>query len=416
MPSTIKNKKREIIDFTKIELEKENILPLRQGRSAEQLTKALEADEKEKKRIKKYYERRLIDELDTFDDPLALHLEYINAINNLYPQGASSKQSGMLEIIERCLMQFQNSEKYRNDIRYLEMWLWYIEIFFPDEPQEEQYIFVFMLRNKIGSGLALFYDSFSSLLIEMKRYDEAAQLLRLGIREHSKPAYLLINRLQSLECELLDKNIPLNDNLPLEAYFTNVNDPLILGRHKTDIITSNSANRDDSPRDSWKETLQLHEDIFQDEPVEVSNIFEDYRKDITAKLEPKRARNKENKMGSIALEANINLGTLPQDESSVVTDRFKDKIPIYTDHFGRTEPVYKYIETINSKAEKIDCNFGLFYEVSGNEYCIEEILAISRNLYTRDKVANSGRATESVELPTRKKNKARTMIQRRQRK
>lgn len=121
---------QNVINFEEIETQKENILPLKEGRSAAALSKAIHQPLVEINQVKSSFEQRLIDELPALSDPITLYLEYIKWLNNAYPQGGNSKQSGMLTLLERCLSHLKDLERYRNDVRFLKIWFWYIGTFY----------------------------------------------------------------------------------------------------------------------------------------------------------------------------------------------------------------------------------------------------------------------------------------------
>ena len=84
--------KSPVTSFDVIEGEKENIVPLRNGRSAAALSKSLrdKADTGSSSKIAEtrlQFEKRILQDLEELDDPLELYTEYINWINNAYPQG-----------------------------------------------------------------------------------------------------------------------------------------------------------------------------------------------------------------------------------------------------------------------------------------------------------------------------------------
>jgi len=61
----------------------------------------------------------------TGDDPLANWLEYCKWIDNHYP----SDTRKIFTILERCTREFKDQKKYRNDIRYMRIWIRYVSYF-----------------------------------------------------------------------------------------------------------------------------------------------------------------------------------------------------------------------------------------------------------------------------------------------
>lgn len=120
---------QNVVNFEHIEVQKENILPLKHGRSASALLKAIHQPLTEISHVNSSFKQRLIEELPKLDDPITLYLEYINWLNNAYPQGGNTKQSGMLTLMEKCLSHLKDLKRYQNDIRFLKIWFWYMELF-----------------------------------------------------------------------------------------------------------------------------------------------------------------------------------------------------------------------------------------------------------------------------------------------
>jgi bifunctional ADP-heptose synthase (sugar kinase/adenylyltransferase) len=155
-----------VIDFAKIEQFKENIIPLKQGRSARQLvdiassTSTLTSADLEKIRLD--FEER-IQLAEDLDDPLEEHLAYIKWIQQAFTQGNNSN-SNLVSVIERTTKHFLLDPRYSNDPRYLRLWLLYA-----NSSEEPVTIFRFLSANNIGVGLALYYEEYATLLYQRKR-------------------------------------------------------------------------------------------------------------------------------------------------------------------------------------------------------------------------------------------------------
>ena len=149
-----------LIDFNVIEGHKENIQALPSGRSAKALAQLysppllganpspsnIEDGNSEKRRE---FEKEL-QTIDEADDPLDVYDRYVKWTLDAYPS-AQSTNSGLLPLLERATKAFQSSTHYKNDPRYLKIWLHYIRMF-SDAPRE---VFVFLARHGIGENLAL---------------------------------------------------------------------------------------------------------------------------------------------------------------------------------------------------------------------------------------------------------------------
>ena len=222
---------QNVINFEEIETQKENILPLKEGRSAAALSKAIHQPLVEINQVKSSFEQRLIDELPALSDPITLYLEYIKWLNNAYPQGGNSKQSGMLTLLERCLSHLKDLERYRNDVRFLKIWFWYIELFTRNSFMESRDIFMYMLRNGIGSELASFYEEFTNLLIQKEKFQYAVKILQLGIKNKARPNKVLEDRLNHLLRELGENNIQLGNETSMDSL-----ESTVLGKTRSEFV------------------------------------------------------------------------------------------------------------------------------------------------------------------------------------
>ncbi|CUM62820.1 uncharacterized protein PRCAT00000378001 [Priceomyces carsonii] len=174
-------------DLTIVEQQKENIQPLNDGRSVSKLaenfknaTNSMTHYKQDQTRERDAYENQLkiIAELD---DPLQVFLDYINWTHDNFPQGSSS-QSGLLTILERCTSCFRDVSYYKNDPRYLKVWLEYTN--YSDAPRD---IFVYLAKKQIGNELALYYEEFSRYLELSGKMEDAKQIYELGIQSEARP-------------------------------------------------------------------------------------------------------------------------------------------------------------------------------------------------------------------------------------
>ena len=175
------------IDFAEIEDVKENVQPLRSGRNPKDLAKQVKglkaqplsstvslfqaASEEWEEKLSTYSSE---DELEVWD-------EYIKwAQQHATSDKLAEKVIGLLQ---RCTRKFQATEQYKDDPRYLRIWIKYIDTV--NDPAD---IFQFLEANNIGTGLALFYTSWA-LVLELKKsmYAEAYQKLDQGLSRKAHP-------------------------------------------------------------------------------------------------------------------------------------------------------------------------------------------------------------------------------------
>ena len=195
----------DLIDFNVIEGHKENIQALPSGRSARALAQLYsppllganpspsliqDANSKERQAFEK--ELALIDEAD---DPLDVFDRYVKWTLDAYPTAQATPQSGLLPLLERATKTFQSSSHYKNDPRYLKIWLHYIRLF-SDAPRE---VFVFLSRHNIGESLALYYEEFAAWLENAGRWNQAEEVYKMGIEKEARPSERLMRKFGEFE-------------------------------------------------------------------------------------------------------------------------------------------------------------------------------------------------------------------------
>lgn len=193
----------DLINFDLIESHKENIQQLPGGRSAKQLASilsplpsskpgALPSHDDTKNlndAIRQEYENELLSIADS-DDPLDIYDRYVKWTINAYPSAQATPQSQLLPLLERATKSFLTSSHYKNDPRYLKLWLHYIRMF-DSTPRET---FAFLARHHIGEGLGLFYEEFAAWLEGAERWNQADEVYKMGIEKEARPAERLMRK------------------------------------------------------------------------------------------------------------------------------------------------------------------------------------------------------------------------------
>ncbi|CRG90711.1 checkpoint serine/threonine-protein kinase [Talaromyces islandicus] len=193
----------DLINFDVIETQKENIQSLPGGRSAKALAQIFSSGSNGDKyaspspnetrtlndAIRQEYEAEIEASADS-DDPLDVYDRYVKWTMNAYPSTQATAESGLLSLLERATKAFLNSTHYKNDPRYLRLWLQYIRLF-SDAPRE---IFAFLSRHNIGQGLALFYEEFAAWLEGAGRWVQAEEVYKLGLEREARPQERLLRK------------------------------------------------------------------------------------------------------------------------------------------------------------------------------------------------------------------------------
>lgn len=216
----------DLINFDVIETEKENIQSLPSGRSARALatifspvsdsrfsspnpndTKTLNDA------LRQEYEVEL-QSINESDDPLDIYDRYVKWTLNAYPSSQATPESGLLPLLERATKAFLSSTHYKNDPRYLRLWLHYIRLF-SDAPRET---FAFLARHNIGEGLALFYEEFAAWLEGAGRWSQAEEVYKLGLEREARPTERLLRKFNEFQTRFdqmpRDVNGPSSPALP----------------------------------------------------------------------------------------------------------------------------------------------------------------------------------------------------------
>ncbi|KAL9614924.1 MAG: hypothetical protein Q9204_008804, partial [Flavoplaca sp. TL-2023a] len=135
------------------------------------------------------YEEEILAIADS-DDPLDIYDRYVKWTLNAYPSAQATPESQLRPLLERATKAFQTVTHYKNDPRYLKLWLNYIR-FFSDAPRET---FAYLARHSIGEGLALFYEEFAVWLEGAARWTQAEEVYRLGIEREARPTERLVRK------------------------------------------------------------------------------------------------------------------------------------------------------------------------------------------------------------------------------
>lgn len=211
----------DLIDFNVIESQKENIAALPSGRSAKTLAQrfsplsvASPGDTEDiNAAARAEFEQELLT-IDDSDDPLDIYDRYVRWTLNAYPSVATG-QSQLLPLLERATKAFLKDENYKNDPRYLKLWLNYIRLF-SNAPRET---FAYLARHNIGTGLALYYEEFAAWLEGAARFMQAEEIYKLGIGKQARPAERLLRKFgefeQRAEAKLQDTEQPSSPALPV---------------------------------------------------------------------------------------------------------------------------------------------------------------------------------------------------------
>lgn len=215
----------DLIDFEVIEGQKENIQSIPSGRSARalanlysvsQLQPQLTPTPSDTTNLNDANRQEFEAELSSIaesDDPLDIFDRYVKWTLDAYPSAQATKESQLLPLLERATKTFLNNTQYKNDPRYLKLWLIYIRSF-SDAPRET---FAFLARHNIGESLALFYEEFAAWLEGAGRWQQAEEIYNMGIQREARPAARLLRKYNEFQVRLAQQpqaNEPSSPALP----------------------------------------------------------------------------------------------------------------------------------------------------------------------------------------------------------
>ncbi|KAI7804348.1 mitotic checkpoint serine/threonine-protein kinase BUB1 beta [Triplophysa rosa] len=165
------------------ELCKENIQPLRHGRTISALHQALcqqhEGNNAALNQKKQAFESEL--RLYEGDDPLDVWVRYIKWTKQTYPQGG--KESNLSVLLQRAVRRFTDDKKYQDDIRYVELW-----IEFAEGCSDPMDIYRFMQAQGIGTMQAALYIAWSEENEKRGNLKMADSIFQNGVKCGAQPS------------------------------------------------------------------------------------------------------------------------------------------------------------------------------------------------------------------------------------
>ncbi|KAI9673907.1 MAG: hypothetical protein M1817_002113 [Caeruleum heppii] len=200
----------DLINFDVIETQKENIQSLPAGRSARSLANLFSPSPLDKTCTPTPSDTRNLNDLmrqefeaeilsiSESDDPLDIYDRYVKWTLDAYPSAQATPQSQLLPLLERATKAFLTSSHYKNDPRYLKLWLQYIRLF-SDSPRET---YAFLARHSIGEGLALFYEEFAAWLEGAGRWHQADEVYKMGVEKEARPVERLMRKYADFKLRL----------------------------------------------------------------------------------------------------------------------------------------------------------------------------------------------------------------------
>lgn len=157
-----------LVDADVIEAVKENIQPLQKGRRATALSAIFSTPHAQRDTILSIKRARFrlqvaqaledVGEDEDGEDPLDVYSRFVAWTLESYPQGQSA-ESGLLELLEEATRKLRHREAYKQDPRYLKLWILYAG--YVEKPA---IIYSYLLANEIGTDSAQLYEEYTHVL------------------------------------------------------------------------------------------------------------------------------------------------------------------------------------------------------------------------------------------------------------
>ncbi|XP_053951217.1 uncharacterized protein LOC128858751 [Anastrepha ludens] len=158
---------------------KENIQPLAAGRNASILHASLRVESPQELLAQRRELERVIHEYKG-DDPLEPWYAYISWIEQSFPSGG--KESGLEEVLTKCLSRFENEERYFQDRRMIKLYMKFI-----DSHQHPMECYQQLFDAGIGTMVADFYICWAYHYDTCGNTRKADEIFRRGIACRAQP-------------------------------------------------------------------------------------------------------------------------------------------------------------------------------------------------------------------------------------
>ncbi|KAF9963875.1 hypothetical protein BGZ70_007140 [Mortierella alpina] len=175
-----------VVDIGSIEHEKENIQPIKEGRSAQALARLFEARPVDRAQELALQRQQFLDELEQIedlDDPMDVYARFVKWTMENYPQSAAQgHDSQLMPLLEQAYEMFKGDPIYRNDPRFVKLLMLYAE-----KVESPLDVFKHMEANGIGSEIAVYYQEYADYLESREEYTKAKDIFLLGINRRARP-------------------------------------------------------------------------------------------------------------------------------------------------------------------------------------------------------------------------------------
>ncbi|KAG0464454.1 hypothetical protein HPP92_020523 [Vanilla planifolia] len=181
----------------------------------------------------------------------------IKWVQESFPSGGDS--SGLVIIYEQCVRTFWNDKRYKDDKRYLKVWLEYAE-----NCVDAEVIYKFLQVNQIGQSYSAFYVAYALHMQSKNKLQIADELFNLGIARSAEPLQVLETAYRkflgrSMVAKKIYQDDAMDNHLPARSFGT------ILasrgdGRQSAENSGANKKNRKPFDRLDSNKSLSIYTD------------------------------------------------------------------------------------------------------------------------------------------------------------
>ena len=111
---------------------------------------------------------------------------------------AGGRETELLPLLERCTRELQEVPRYKDDSRYLRVWVKYA-----DCCREPHDIFKFLQANDIGQRHTLFYEAYAAFLEIRGAFKQATEVYDRGVMMRAQPRERLKDKLAQFQHRMM---------------------------------------------------------------------------------------------------------------------------------------------------------------------------------------------------------------------
>jgi Mad3/BUB1 homology region 1 len=158
---------------------KENTAPRRSGRNVAVLTASLQSSQHEKDRLYEFHKSQVENLSESnHPDPLQPWIDFLHYVNTFH----RPNEPIPTHLLEECVLQFYDADRYRNDVRYCTICCRYANA--DDEPLE---MYKILFQRGIGTMVARFYCAWAWNAERLHDFPLAEQVLEKGLEVKARP-------------------------------------------------------------------------------------------------------------------------------------------------------------------------------------------------------------------------------------